>query len=234
MSMKEVKACLFDLDGVIVDTAKYHYLAWKRLADELRIEFTEEHNELLKGVSRMRSLEIILAIGGLKLSQEQKTGYAERKNRVYLEYINKMTREEILPGVKTFIKELRSNHIRVALGSASRNAMLILQRLDIGELFDEVVDGNKASKAKPDPEVFLKGAEALNTEPQDCVVFEDAIAGLEAARNAGMFSVGVGDKNILTMADLVIPGFEGFTLTRLQEAMRERRPEAGSRKFPLK
>ena len=230
--MKEVKACLFDLDGVIVDTARYHYLAWKKLADELQIEFTEKQNELLKGVSRMRSLEIILEIGNRSLTGDQKIACAEKKNAVYLDYILKMTEDEILPGARTFIEELRSSHIRVALGSASRNALLILQRLNIENLFDAVIDGTVVSKAKPDPEVFLKGAAALDTEPQDCVVFEDAIAGLEAAKNAGMFCVGIGDEQILSRADLVIPGFQGFTQARLQKAMKERegRPEAGERR----
>jgi len=207
--MKEIAACLFDLDGVLVDTARYHFLAWKKLADELEIEFTLEHNELLKGVSRMDSLDIILNLGRLQLPQEKKKELAEQKNSDYLDYIMQMGEDEILPGVKEFLTELRQQKIGVALGSASKNAQLILEQLKIVDLFDVIVDGTKVSKAKPDPEVFLKGAEALQVEPAACLVFEDAIAGVEAARNGGMRCVGIGDRNTLAMADLVIPGFDG-------------------------
>ena len=217
--MKNIKACLFDLDGVIVDTAKYHFLAWKQLADELKIDFTEEHNELLKGVSRMRSLDILLELGKKTLTDDQKIAYADKKNEIYLSQILKMEKSEILPGVRSFISELKNNHMLVALGSASKNTALILQKLEIEDLFDAVVDGNKVSKAKPDPEVFLKGAEELNVSPDACVVFEDAIAGIEAAKNAGMFCIGVGDKNTLKAADLVIPGFEHFRFENLISSM---------------
>jgi beta-phosphoglucomutase len=198
--MKKITACLFDLDGVLVDTARYHYLAWKKLADELGIEFTLEHNELLKGVSRMDSLDIILNLGKLQRSQEQKNELAEQKNSVYLDYIMQMEEDEILPGVKDFLSDLRQKKIGVALGSASKNAPLILERLKIGDLFDAVIDGTKVSKAKPDPEVFLQGAEALSAKPGECIVFEDAIAGIDAACNAGMMSVGVGDPKTLKKA----------------------------------
>ena len=179
----KIKACLFDLDGVIVDTAKYHFLAWKKLADELGISFTEENNELL--------------------------------NQVYLDQIYRMKADELLPGAKEFIEEIKQSGIKVALGSASKNAPLILQQLEIEDLFDAIVDGNEVTEAKPDPEVFLKGASALQVEPQDCVVFEDAIAGVEAAKNAGMVCIGIGDPATLSQADHVIPGFEGFRLSKL-------------------
>lgn len=208
--MKKITACLFDLDGVLVDTAKYHYLAWKKLAEELGIEFTEEHNELLKGVSRMDSLDIILKLGNLTLPEEQKLELAEKKNRVYVDYILVMQEDEIFPGVKDFLLELKKQQIGVALGSASKNAMLILERLRITGLFDAIIDGTKVSKAKPNPEVFLKGAEALGADPAACVVFEDAIAGVEAAKNAGMRCVGVGDPQTLNQANLVISGFDGI------------------------
>lgn len=208
--MKKITACLFDLDGVLVDTAKYHYLAWRKLAEELGIEFTEEHNELLKGVSRMDSLDIILKLGNLTLPEEQKLELAEKKNRVYVDYILVMQEDEIFPGVKDFLLELKKQQIGVALGSASKNAMLILERLRITGLFDAIIDGTKVSKAKPNPEVFLKGAEALGADPAACVVFEDAIAGVEAAKNAGMRCVGVGDPQTLNQANLVISGFDGI------------------------
>lgn len=213
--MRKIEACLFDLDGVIVDTAKYHFLAWKQLADELGIDFTLENNELLKGVSRMQSLDIILDLGKKTLTEDQKINYANKKNEVYLEYIHKMKDDEILPGVRSFIEGLKEQGIRVALGSASKNAPLILQQLKIETLFDAVIDGNQVSNAKPNPEVFLKGAEALNVNAPECVVFEDAIAGVEAAKNAGMLCVGIGDPMTLKQADLVIAGFEGFSLKEL-------------------
>jgi len=210
MNNIKIAACLFDLDGVIVDTAKYHFLAWKQLADELNIDFTEEHNELLKGVSRMESLEIILRIGRKDIPKEQKLELAEEKNRNYLSYIKKMTESELLPGTRTFLQQLREMGIGIALGSASKNAMLILERLNIISLFDAIVDGTMVTNAKPDPEIYLKGADALKISPQACIVFEDALAGIEAAHRAGMVCIGVGDPKTLQNADRVIPGFDGL------------------------
>jgi beta-phosphoglucomutase len=199
-------ACIFDLDGVIVDTAKYHFQAWKRLADQLGIIFTEEDNERLKGVSRMSSLEIILELGGINPGDEKKMEYATLKNDWYVELISKMTPAEILPGSVQFIKEIRKKGIRTAIGSASKNTPTILQRVGIQELFDAVADGNNITKAKPDPEVFLKAAEMLNVDPAECVVFEDAVAGIQAAINAGMKCVGIGSKLVLAKADIVVSG----------------------------
>lgn len=202
-----MKGCIFDLDGVIVDTAKYHYLAWKKIADEFGFEFTLKDNERLKGVSRMASLDILLGIGGIKLSEGEKTEVADRKNRIYLEYILKMTPEEVLPGVKEFLTALHTAGIKVSLGSASKNAKTILKQVGIETLFDAVADGTNVSKAKPDPEVFLKGAELLGLAPADCLVFEDAVAGVEAAHRGGMKCVGVGDPEVLLEADYHIDGF---------------------------
>ena len=210
--MENIKACLFDLDGVIVDTAKYHYLAWKVLADEMGFEFTHEHNERLKGVSRMRSLDILLEIGEKEISEEEKLKLAERKNKIYLDYIYKMTPDEILPGVKDFIATIRNKGIKVALGSASKNAITILKQLKIESFFDAIIDGNMVSKSKPDPEVFIKGAEALNVANNQCVVFEDAEAGIEAALSANMRCIGIGSPEILGKANKVISGFENFKL----------------------
>lgn len=203
-----VKGCIFDLDGVIVDTAKYHYLAWKRLAAELGFEFTIKDNERLKGVSRMKSLEILLEVGGLNFDDETKIKLAEKKNNWYVEYISKIDKSEILIGVEKFLKSLRENGIKTALGSASKNAMIILSNLEIEKYFDAIIDGNKVKKAKPDPEVFLLAAKELNLDPKDCVVFEDAEAGIEAAKNAGMYAIGVGLSDILHEADRVISSFE--------------------------
>ncbi len=203
-----IKACLFDLDGVVVDTAKFHFIAWKEMAKELGFDFSREENEMLKGVSRMRSLDILLEIGKITKTEEEKITLAERKNRRYLEYVHQMAQEEILPGVIRFINDLRSNGMLIALGSASKNAPLILDRIHLKEKFDVIVDGNIVSKAKPHPEVFLKCAEILNVEPEYCLVFEDAQAGIEAALNGGMNVIGVGSSDILSDADHYIPGFK--------------------------
>lgn len=202
-----MKGCIFDLDGVIVDTAKYHYLAWKKIADEFGFEFTLKDNERLKGVSRMASLDILLSIGGIGLSEGEKAEVADRKNRIYLEYILKMTPEEVLSGVKEFLTVLHGAGIKVSLGSASKNAKIILKQVGIEELFDAVADGTNVSKAKPDPEVFLKGAELLGLAPAECLVFEDAVAGVEAAHRGGMKCVGVGDPEVLREADYHIDDF---------------------------
>ena len=203
----KAQAAIFDLDGVIVDTAKYHYLAWKRLAAELGFDFSPAANERLKGVSRMQSLEIVLAIGGITASESQKTEWAEQKNRWYVEYINQLTPDAILPGVVSFITDLRQRGFRIALASASKNALPILKNLELVSLFDAVVDGTQAVRAKPDPEIFLTAARELGVSPIRCIVFEDAVAGVTAARRAGMRVVGVGSRSILNEADLVVPGF---------------------------
>lgn len=209
-------ACIFDLDGVIVDTARYHFLAWKRLTDKLGIHFTEDDNERLKGVSRMASLEIILEIGNLKPDERHKLEYATLKNLWYIEYISKMTPSEIQPGCISFIKEVRNADIRTAVGSASKNTPMILERVGIRNLFDAVADGNNISKAKPDPEVFLKAAEMVGVNPNACVVFEDAVAGVQAALNAGMLCVGIGSPHILSEAVFVVPGLYKMSLERLR------------------
>lgn len=211
-----IGACIFDLDGVIVDTAKYHFMAWKRLTDQLGITFTEEDNERLKGVSRMASLEIILEIGNLKPDERFKLEYATLKNSWYVEYISKMTPSEILPGCIRFIKEVRDVNIRTAVGSASKNTPMILDRVGIRDLFDAVADGNNVSKAKPDPEVFLKAAEMIGVKPEACVVFEDAVAGIQAAINAGMSCIGIGSSSILSEADFVVSGLNEMNLERLK------------------
>jgi beta-phosphoglucomutase len=219
----DLKACIFDLDGVIVDTAKYHYLAWKRLADQLKIDFTEKDNERLKGVSRMASLNIILEIGNMHPDNSTKEKYAALKNEWYVDYIKKMTPDEILPGSIEFINELRKAGIKVGLGSASRNTPLILERVGMRNLFDAVADGNVVHKAKPDPEVFLTAAKMLNIDPRFCVVFEDAVAGVEAALNAGMICVGIGSGKVLTKAHFVVPGLAMMNIEKLSEIERKAR-----------
>lgn len=209
-------ACLFDLDGVLVDTARYHYLAWKRLAAELGIGFTRDDNEQLKGVSRIRSLELIMEWGGITRSAPEMEELAARKNGWYLDMISTMTPEELLPGALGFIRAVRQAGIRVALGSASKNSAIILEKTGIAPYFDAIVDGSTVSASKPDPEVFLTGARMLGVSPGDCVVFEDAVAGLGAARAAGMKVIGVGSPEILKDADLVISGLHEMTTDRLK------------------
>ena len=212
----DLKACIFDLDGVIVDTAKYHFMAWRRLAKELGFEFTLADNEALKGVSRMASLEILLRVGGLAPSEKEKEEMAARKNRWYVEFITGMTPDEILPGSIRLLKQLRKEGILTAIGSASKNARTILDGIKITDMFDVIVDGNKIHSAKPDPEVFVRGAGELNTDPSCCVVFEDAQAGIEAAIAGGMKCVGVGDPKLLGKADLVIPDLRKITVRQLK------------------
>mgnify|MGYP003606718765 FL=1 len=203
------KAFIFDLDGVIVDTAKYHFLAWKKIANQLGINFTEEHNELLKGVSRIRSLDIILELGKKEATQEEKNMWLKQKNEDYLSQLIDMDDREILPGVFEVLKFLKDNKQPIALGSASKNARPILEKTGILSYFDVIVDGNDVTNAKPDPEVFLIAAKLLNVKPENAVVFEDSVAGIQAANIANMISIGIGDKTILHEAKYV---FQDFTV----------------------
>jgi beta-phosphoglucomutase len=211
------RACIFDLDGVVVDTTKYHFMAWKRLAEDLGIRFTLQDNERLKGVSRMASLEIILEIGEKQFTQSEKLDMAALKNKWYVEYISRMTPDEILPGTLEIINELKRNNIRIALGSASKNTPMILERVGINNLFDAVADGNNVHKAKPDPEVFIKAAEMVDVVKERCAVFEDASAGVEAALTAGMICIGIGEKNVLKDAHLIIKGLYEMDLNKLTD-----------------
>ena len=213
--MPAIKACLFDLDGVIVDTAKFHYIAWRQLANDLGFDLSEKENEQLKGISRMESLEIILRIGGVTISEEEKLARAAEKNVRYLALCQQMTPDDTLPGVRQFLDELKVASIGIGLGSASKNARIILERIDMLSYFETIVDGNRVTKGKPDPQVFLMGAEDLKILPKDCVVFEDAVAGVQSAKAAGMLAVGIGESSVLTEADIVVPGFINFHLADL-------------------
>lgn len=199
-----MKGAIFDLDGVIVDTAVYHYKAWRELADRLGFEFTEAHNEALKGVSRMKSLEILLEVGGISATEEEKLKMATEKNERYVKSLELLTENDLLSGVKDYLLKLRQNGVKISLGSASKNAPYILDKLGITNLFDVIVDGNSVSTAKPDPEIFLKGAELLGLDPADCVVFEDSQAGIEAAHRAGSRVVAVDVHGVLKDADLYV------------------------------
>ena len=202
------KGFIFDLDGVIVDTAKYHYLAWKKLANYLGFEFTKEQNELFKGVSRKRCLEILLEIVNREATQEEFDTWMVEKNVDYLKYIENMDATEILPDVPRILEFLKNNNIPIALGSASKNAQPILEKVGLLHYFDTIVDGNNVTKAKPDPEVFLLAARQLGVNPNGCIVFEDAVAGVEAANAAKMISIGIGDEKVLFEAQL---NFNDFT-----------------------
>ena len=202
--MQKIKGAIFDLDGVLVDTAKYHYLAWKKLAEKLGFDFSEKDNEQLKGISRKQSLEILLKIGGIKADESQKEKWAEEKNNCYVEYLKQLDKKALLEGTTEYLNRLHTEGVKISLGSASKNAPLILSQLAIEKCFDAVIDGNCISKAKPDPEVFLQAAKALNLKPENCAVFEDSLAGIQAAKKGGMIAVGVGNKNNLPGADFYV------------------------------
>lgn len=205
------KGIIFDLDGVICHTDKYHYQAWKKLADKLGIYFDEEINNRLRGVSRMESFEIILEKYDGEMTEEEKVRYASEKNDLYRELLKNMTTADLDPQVKETLDALRSRGLLLAIGSSSRNAGFILERLGLSGYFDAVSDGNNISRSKPDPEVFLKAAEYLNLQPQDCLVVEDAESGLEAAFGGHMDSAAIGDAvkcgratyNLNTFSDLL-------------------------------
>lgn len=201
------KGFIFDLDGVIVDTAKYHFLAWKKLANSIGVDFTEVQNEQLKGVSRVKSLEKILAWGNKEISESEFSQLMASKNEDYLNYIERMDASEILPDVSRVLQFLKKQQQPIALGSASKNARMILEQVNLKNHFDSIVDGNDVSKAKPDPEVFLIAAKLLKIAPEHCIVFEDSVAGVEAANVAKMISIGIGDVSNLGHADYVFKDF---------------------------
>lgn len=203
-----IKGFIFDLDGVLVDTAKYHFAAWKKLAEELGYSLSEKKNEELKGVGRRESLEKILNWGQIELSEDEIQQYMDRKNRWYLEYIDQMPSDEALPGAREFLEEAKKLKLKIGLGSASKNAGLILDKLNIRSYFHSIIDGTKTTRSKPDPQIFELGAEELQLEPQNIVVFEDAQAGIEAARNGGFLAVGIGNAKTLKKAHLTAPGLD--------------------------
>lgn len=202
--MKTKKAIIFDLDGVIVDTAKYHFIAWKKIAEDLGVSFTKEDNELLKGVSRVQSLEKILIMGKKDLSQKEKDQLLIAKNKHYLSLISHMDESELLPGISKLLNDLDAEKIPYALGSASKNAKRILDTLGLTHRFAGIVDGTHVTKAKPDPEVFLIASEMLHYHPLNCIVIEDSVAGIQAANSVGMTSIGIGDSQVLHEANFVL------------------------------
>ncbi len=213
----EKRGFIFDLDGVIVDTAHFHFLAWRKTAKELGFELTEELNEKLKGISRIDSLQKILDWSGTSISKKTFDNLTSEKNEEYLQHVNKMSEKDILPGVHDFILKLKEVKLPIALGSASKNAVHILERVGLLELFDVIVDGNNVSKAKPDPEVFLLGAQQLNVKPENCIVFEDSEAGIEAANKANMISIGLGKEDVLGHANRVYNNFTEIDIDFLEQ-----------------
>lgn len=211
-----IKACLFDMDGVIVDTAKFHFKAWQRLADSLSIPFTEEQNELLKGVSRVDSLEKILSWGSLQLNNAKKLELMDLKNKWYLDFVEEVNPSDMLPGTLELLQALKKNGIKIVLGSSSKNALLILEKLEILSFFDAIIDGNKIHMSKPHPEVFLAGAAEVGIQPHEGLVFEDAISGVEAAKAGGFHCIGIGDKSVLAKADKVVKSLAEISFAEIQ------------------
>ncbi len=211
------KGFIFDLDGVIVDTAKYHFLAWKKLANDLGIDFSEKQNEELKGVSRVKSLEKILDWGKTTVPEAVFTELMAKKNNDYLKYIEKMDQDEILADVPKVLDFLKDEQQPFALGSASKNARAILEKVALIEDFKSIVDGTDVSKAKPDPEVFLIAAKELKIVPENCIVFEDSVAGVQAANAANMISIGIGEKETLKEADYIFKDFTEISTAFIKE-----------------
>ncbi len=211
----ELKAVIFDLDGVITETADLHYVAWKSMAEQIGITITEQENEQLKGLSRKASLEKILELGNVSLPEQEKKQLTESKNLHYQELLTDLNEDHTLIGFRPFLRDCKDNNIKVAVGSASRNAKKILQQLNLYHTFDAIVDGTMVTHSKPNPEVFLTAAELMDVSPLETVVFEDAVSGIEAANRGGFFSIGVGDEKVLTEADYVIANMEHFTVDKL-------------------
>ena len=215
------KAFIFDLDGVIVDTAKYHFLAWQKIASELGIEFTPEHNENLKGVSRIRSLDLILELGNIEASQEDKNKWLIQKNEDYLSYLVDMNFSEILPGVMPVLEYLKEHNQGIALGSASKNARPILEKTGILSYFNVIIDGNDVTNAKPDPEVFVQAAKGLQIANENAIVFEDSVAGIQAANAAKMVSIGIGEANVLHEAQYIFKDFTYMYLSFIESLIKK-------------
>ncbi|MGL6247706.1 MAG: beta-phosphoglucomutase [Culicoidibacterales bacterium] len=224
--MKAVQAVIFDLDGVITDTAEYHYVAWKRLGESIGIDFNREFNETLKGISRMDSLERILAFGGKQdvYTIAEKEALAEQKNRDYVALLVDMSPKDIYPGIQTLLDELQAQSIRIALASASKNAPMILQALALTEYFEFIVNPNDLQAGKPDPEIFLRAAKALGVEPENCIGVEDAEAGIAAIKAANMFAVGVGTISVMIEAgaDYVVEQTSELDLAKISSVFSQK------------
>ncbi|SDK57141.1 beta-phosphoglucomutase [Sediminibacillus albus] len=215
--MAKIEAIIYDLDGVITDTAEYHFLAWKTLADELHIPFDRAFNEQLKGLSRIDSLNLILEQGSKSYTEKEKEQLAAKKNEHYQTLIRKISPDDLLPGVEAFMKEVKQAGIKTGLASASKNAQTVIQKLEITDLLDTVVDAAEVKRGKPDPEVFLTAAEQLGANPDNCIGIEDARSGVAAIKSAGMFAVGIGDRETLSRADWIIEDSSLLSLSLLKQ-----------------
>jgi beta-phosphoglucomutase len=213
-----IRAFIFDLDGVITDTAEYHYRGWKRLADEEDLPFTRADNEFLRGISRRASLMLILK--DRVYPEEKIQEMMERKNNYYLEFIKEISPRDLLPGAKELLEEIRGAGLKNALGSASKNAGEVLDRLGIRDLFDAIADGHSVERAKPAPDLFLHAARQLDLPPAECVVVEDAAAGIEAAKAGGFHAIGLGPRERVGEADAVFPNLDGVRLANLLNSLR--------------
>ncbi len=217
--LSNIKGCIFNLDGVIVDTAKYHYIAWRRLANEMGFDFSPEQHETLRGLSRMASLERILDWGGLYMTEAEKLHWSDVKNNWYKELIVNMKPTEVLPGVLSFLEEVRQAGKHIALSSDSKNARSVLKSTGVEFLFEVIVDGNDIRRSKPHPECFLLAAAELGYAPAECLVFEDAAVGIAAGKAGGFPVVGIGERQHLPNARTVIDGFQGLSFLALMHQM---------------
>ena len=215
----ETKACIFDLDGVIVDTAVYHFKAWQKIARSLGFDFTHDMNERLKGISRVDSLNMLLEMAEIKKEEHEKQLLCQIKNEYYLDFLSDMNDSAILPGIKVFLNNLESKGIKIALGSASKNAHKVLELIGLKEKFEVIVDGNGVSKSKPDPEVFLNGATQLGVQPAESIVFEDSLKGLEAAQAGGFRTVGIGSAENLPIAEVVYKDLVDISIENIWQAL---------------
>lgn len=215
-----INCFIFDLDGVIVDTARFHYLAWKEIADELKIEFDETENEKLKGVSRKESLKILLQNANTKISDREFTALMDKKNKIYIDFVQQMNSSDILPGVLETLNFIKNSNFKTALASASKNAQLVIDKIGLNVVFDVIVDGNAAVQPKPSPEIFLMATQKLNAKPENCVVIEDSAAGIEAAISANMKCIGIGKPEFLGRADFVFNGFNEITIDFLNKLIK--------------
>ncbi|AMC11051.1 beta-phosphoglucomutase [Lutibacter profundi] len=211
-----IKGIIFDLDGVITDTAEFHYLSWKQLSNEERLNFDKLLNEKLKGVSRAKSLDRILKHNNTTFSKTKQKDCLERKNNYYLQYLKKITQKDYLPRIKKFLQELQASNIKIGLGSASKNALSVLERLEATPFFNVIGDGNSVKKAKPAPDLFLYVAKELGLTPNECIVIEDASSGIEAAHKAGMKAIGIGSKEVLGKAEVVLESTNFLKLEIIQ------------------
>lgn len=217
---KKLEAVIFDLDGVITDTAEFHYLAWKQLGEEVGVPFTREFNEELKGVSRMDSLEKILALGSKQndFTVEEKDALAAKKNEHYVSLIQNISQNDILPKIENLIADIKERGLKLGLASVSKNALAVMTSLGLKDQFDVIVDAATIKKGKPDPEIFLTAAKFLNVDPTTCIGIEDAAAGVDSIKGAGMFAVGVGSEQSLSKADVVYSSTSELTFEKILEA----------------